>query len=348
MPTNKTYDYDYEWTGQEEKPKGVVLQEKNPWNKPNWGNSAKPASPGKSSFAAQPDRFGMDELKRRHQWTTPAWATVKGKQQSATAAPTPASDDADIIKDPIPKPMLKQTAAGAKAGIKGASAGGGRWSAKTVAAAQAEIAAMEQQIAAAKQKKAQADAAAAAEQQAQEEQRAKHTVEETKLEKARRLAKEREEERWRATLAERNERDKAKREQARLAALAVQNSAQRKDDEWNQAHSEQQQRYEARVQQEALKRQQELEEAAGAAEAEAAYTAPSESYATISPANENDAGQAAEYNVNDEFYEEEIIEEEIVEDEYEEVDCEADEDVSAYPDELQRQIDALRLELASM
>jgi hypothetical protein len=52
MPTNKTYEYDYEWTGQEEKPKGVVLQEKNPWNKPNWGNSAKPASPGKSSFAA--------------------------------------------------------------------------------------------------------------------------------------------------------------------------------------------------------------------------------------------------------------------------------------------------------
>lgn len=329
MPSKKTYEYDYEWNGEENKQKGVVIQEKNPWNKPNWGNLSKPVStsPSKSSFAAEPERFGMEELQRRHQWTTPDWATVKGKKQP--------SEEKEILRDPIPKPMLKKTAAGTAAGIQGATGGPN-------SAAEAEIAAMEQKIEQAKQKKA------ALEQQQQQQvaeaeaERTRNKVEESKLEKARRLNKEREDVRWRATLAERNERDKALREQARLAALkAGSNQPASSDAVWNTAHSEQQQRYEERVQQEAAKRMEVERGAAIALIRNETTSVESSPFATQGVAHNNDD--------EDEYEEEEVLDEDenSVEgnDIYGGVSTAAD---STHPDELQGQIDALRLELEAL
>ena len=94
---------------------------------------------------------------------------------------------------------------------------------------------MERRIAEAKARKAalvlekEKEAAAEAERQ-------RHMVDETKVERARRLAKEREEARWRATLQERNERDKAKREAARIAAATT--TAIHADAAWQNPKSE--------------------------------------------------------------------------------------------------------------
>lgn len=245
MPKAKVYEHDYEWTGQENKPKGVNLQEKNPWNKPDWG--VKPASQssstGTSSYNLQPDRFDMDELQRRHQWETPNWATVKGND----------TKNRDVITDPIPKPMLKKSSVNGCPGESGsASTSSGAGNAKkTPEQVDSEIADIERRIEEARQNKA-----ALEKQTEEEERRLKHTIEESKLEKARRLAKEREEARWRATLAERNKRDKEKREQARLAALQQSSlAASTSDSIWQKSHEEQEQRYQERVQQEAIKRQ---------------------------------------------------------------------------------------------
>lgn len=340
MPKEKSYEYDYEWSGEENKPKGVNLHEKNPWNKPNWGNAAKPvASSGQTSQTPQSDPLDMDELQRRHQWETPNWATVKdGKKDS----------NKEILKDSIPKPMLKKTAAGTASGIQGASATGGKTDAISIAAAEAEIADMERRIQEARMKKA------ALEQEKQlhdEVERAKHTVEETKLEQARRLAKEREEARWRATLAERNALDKEKREKARLAATQ-QGANPSSDAAWSKTQEEQQQRHQERVQQEATRRQAAEREEAIEIERDSAIA--SERDSDVNPVQSHrqlersrfeaaGAGHGDGADCEEEEYDEEYEDE--VEEDYE-VD-EIDDPFAATADELQRQIDELRRQLGS-
>ena len=351
MPKNKTYEYDYEWAGQENKPKGVNLQEKNPWSKPDWGNATKPAAGQTSSYVAQPDRFGMDELQRRHQWEKPDWATVKSNSKSA---------ERDILKDPIPKPMLKKTAAGVATGIKGATAGDKK-SADAVAAAEAEITDMERRIEAAREAKATLE-----QQKLEEAQRTKHTVEETKREMARRLAKEREDARWRATLAERNARDKEKREHARLAALV---SASSSDDIWLKTQEEQQHRHQERVQQEAAKRKetereaemerqnqmnhyqnhvQELERTQREEHTEQAEQAVKPNYNGLSKGHVPDQMDVAnQYEEYDDYEEEEYFEEYDEEEILDDCDVPAEGNVPSTADELQRQIDELNRQLAS-
>jgi hypothetical protein len=243
MPKAKVYEHDYEWTGQENKPKGVNLQEKNPWNKPDWGVKPVCQSGPTSSYDLHPDRFDMDELQRRHQWEKPNWATVKGNTVG----------NKDVITDPIPKPMLKKLSVGGSPGDNGltSTATGSSSKSKTPDEVNNEIADIERRIEDARQNKA-----ALEKQKEEDEKRLKHTVEESKLEKARRLAKEREDARWRATLVERNQRDKEKREQARLAALQQSNlAASTSDSMWQKSHDEQEHRYQERVQMEAIKRQ---------------------------------------------------------------------------------------------
>ena len=187
----------------------------------------------------QPDHRAVEQnptdwqkLQDQHHWQTPDWATVK-KQQNVNKNESHRA----IVKDPVPRPMLKKMSvtaatAGGK-GTNGASFGGDKVpSAVTtnIQDAEAEIAEMERLIEQATQKKI---ALLAAAKEAEEQERQKHTVNETALEKARREAKEREEARWRATLQERNARDKERREQARLNALCNNNKT-RDDASWQQ------------------------------------------------------------------------------------------------------------------
>jgi hypothetical protein len=244
MPKTKVYEYDYEWTGEENKLKGVNIQEKNPWNKPDWGVKPVSQSSSTSSYDLYPDRFDMNELQRRHQWEKPNWATVKDHD---------VNKNKDVISDPIPKPMLKKVSARCSQGENGSTSTGKRDKTNTPEQVDKEIVELEDRIEEAREKKA------ALEKQKQdddEHERLKHTVEESRLEKARRLAKEREEARWRATLTERNQRDKEKREQARLLALQQSNLvASTSDSVWQKTGAEQDQRFQERVQQETLKRQ---------------------------------------------------------------------------------------------
>jgi hypothetical protein len=246
MPKNKVYEHDYEWTGQENKAKGVNLQEKNPWSKPAWGSQSNERSCSTSSYAAQPDRFGMNELQRLHQWEKPNWATAK---ESST------NTNKDILKDSIPKPMLKKTVAGVASGIQGASSVVSGRNNKPADETEKEIAEMERRIEEVRQKKLALEKQKLEDEEKAEQQRNKHTIEESKLEKARRLAKEREDARWRATLGERNERDKEKREHARLTALSQSSTAPcTSDTVWQKTQDEEQMRYLDRVQQETIKR----------------------------------------------------------------------------------------------
>jgi hypothetical protein len=243
MPKTKVYEHDYEWTGQENKPKGVNIQEKNPWNKPEWG--ARPVSNSSSTSPLddrQPDLVDMDELQRRHQWEKPNWATVNDHNVN----------NKDVITDPIPKPMLKKSTVKGSPGENGLTLTSKDPDRKTKTPEQVhnEIADIERRI-----EEARNNQAALEKQKEEDERRQKHKVEESKLEKARRLAKEREEARWRATLAERNQRDKEKREQARRAALQNNNHAvSTSDNIWQKSHEEQEHRYQERIQQEAIKR----------------------------------------------------------------------------------------------
>ena len=190
MPKIKVYEHDYEWTGQENKPKGVNIQEKHPWNKPNWGENPVGQSHSATSYDLHPDRFDMDELQRRHQWETPQWATVKGRCENMNR---------DVISDPIPKPMLKTTGSSGSPGKNGSTSADIRNKTRKPDEMDKEIADMKRQIEEVKQKK---EALMKQKQEEDEHERTKHTIKESKIEKARRLAKEREDARWRATLAE--------------------------------------------------------------------------------------------------------------------------------------------------
>lgn len=350
MPKNKVYEYDYEWNGQENESKGVNINEKNPWNKPDWGTKPKKDHSGpQSSYVTQPDRFGMEELQRRHQWEKPDWATMQKKSNGSTAVP---DNDKDIIKDPIPKPMLKKTVAGVASGILGASASttstttSSKSKQKTSEETEREIAEMERRIAEARQKKA------ALEQQKQIEDaeavlaRPKHTVEESKLERARRLAKEREEARWRATLAERNLREKEQREQARLAALnkGGNNTAKTSDAVWEKTQNVQQEQYEERVRQEARKRQEVIEQEMMMAKQKQRQVPE----VTIA----QPTAQIVDTSPDEVEFEEEIIEEyteEYEEEEVEEFNADVQEGNNCGDvDDIQRQIDELRRQLASV
>lgn len=363
MPKNRTYEYDYEWTGQENKSNGVNLHEKNQWSKPSWGSAAKPVTSGQTSYTTQSDRFGMEKLQQRHQWEKPNWATAKDKNSNK-----------EILRDPIPKPTLKKTPGPATGGCIGTPSSG--MNTIDVTDADMEIAEMERRIEEAKQKKA-----ALAKLKDDEDERTKHTVEDSKLERARRLAKEREEGRWRETLQERNARDKEKREQARLAALASQSGTNTSDAVWQKTQEEQQQRHQKRVQEEAAKRQcdkttgrermdqqqrleqqeryvlleqeQILQQRQRSVEAE---------QATTMLQTDNQYQQKQIYGQTGHDYEdvEEYDEEEIVEEDegfegdelesYDEVEDVSNGQVaeSSTVDELQRQIDALRRQLAGV
>ena len=361
MSKNKVYEHDYEWKGQENESKGVNINEKNPWNKPDWGTKPKKdhSTPQSSSSVTPADHFGtMEELQRRHQWEKPDWATI----QKRGGESTPMDSNKDIIKDPIPKPMLKKTVAGVASGILGASStttsAGSKSKNKTFEDTDREIAEMEKSIEVARQKKA------VLEQQKQIEEaeaaiaRQKHTVEESKLERARRLAKEREEIRWRATLAERNLRDKEQREHARLAALNKSSNTTSKtsDAVWEKTQNEQQEQYEERVRQEAKKRQETIDQEMMIAkqkqqqEKKDTGAQPVMPIASVTPDPLNT-------NHHDEEFEEEIIEEYTEEYEEEEYDEDEEEGTNApivvegnaasgdVVDDIQRQIDALRLQL---
>jgi hypothetical protein len=342
MPKNKVYDHDYEWSGQENESKGINLSEKNPWNKPDWGTKPKsePTAPQQqSSYATQPDRFGMEELQQRHQWAKPDWATMQ--KGSGTG-----SNRNDIIKDPIPKPMLKKTAAGVASGIQGASNTGGKNNTSTKDQEQ-EIAEMERRIEEARQKKFALEQQRKVEEEEAEAARQKHTVEESKLERARRLAKEREEARWRATLTERNLREKEQREQARLAALGKDNgkTASTSDAVWEKTQQEQQVRYQERVENETSKRQVAIDH-------EIMMKKQQQNAAALQPTS---ACRSHEHALEE--YEEEIIEEYVEDDDnIEELveDCDDERAMSVTAiaavgsndvDDIQRQIDELRRQL---
>jgi hypothetical protein len=209
MPKQKTYEHDYEWNGNSQPQKGVNIKEQNPWPTPTFASVKPPSSSGQSTKMSTPVQppTDLNELRQAHPWQKPQWATVdnnnnKSPQKNNASVPAVAID-----RDAIPKPMLKKTP------------GDDSTNTTAIQASDDAIAAMERKLAAAKQRQSAAAAKASAKNETAEEeaaaQRAKHQSEETKLEQARRVAKEKELERWRATLQERNERDKAKRQQAR-------------------------------------------------------------------------------------------------------------------------------------
>jgi hypothetical protein len=348
MPKNKVYEHDYEWSGQENESKGVNINEKNPWNRPQWGTKPKKDHSGpQSSYATQPERFAtMEELQRQHQWEKPDWATVQKKGSNNSVLPT--NDNKDIIKDPIPKPMLKKTAAGVASGILGASTATSQIfnnkKSKATEETEREIAEMERRIEEARKKKVALEQQKLLEEAEEAAARQKHTVEESKLERARRLAKEKEEARWRATLAERILREKEQREQARLAALHKSNTSAVKSSDavWEKTQQEQQEQYEERVRQEARKRQEAIEEELMIAKGTLQHEQQKEQL-IARVENSNDQG-------NDEEDIEEIIEEYI--EEYDEddmisasVEGTPSADGTSNIDEIQRQIDELRKQL---
>jgi hypothetical protein len=220
MPKQKTYEHDYEWNGNSQPQKGVNIKEQNPWPTPTFASVKPPSSSGKSTKVSTPVQppTDLNELRQAHPWQKPQWATVDNnnkspQKNSASSCSVPVAID----RDAIPKPMLKKTP------------GDDCTNTTAIQASDDAIAAMERTLAAAKQRQAAAQAKASNKNEPAEEetaaataaaQRAKHQSEETKLEQARRVAKEKELERWRATLQERNERDKAKRQQARNGLVA--------------------------------------------------------------------------------------------------------------------------------
>lgn len=204
MPKNKQYEYDYEWDGNAKPQAGVNIAKKNPFKAPAWKSPGASKPPKCQSHtpvqeAATPKRH---ELEAKFPWQKPNWATVDKSPKK--------QQHAQVIKSSIPKPMLKETPNSplkSKTGSSNTPSGD--------ADADSEVQALERKIAEAKRRKEEL-----MKQKEEEAERTKHTVEETKLERARRLAKEREEQRWRDTLKERNERDKKKRLEAasKLAA----------------------------------------------------------------------------------------------------------------------------------
>jgi hypothetical protein len=330
---NKVYEFDYEWNGQAERSKGVNLKEQNPWHKPAFASVVVPTNNQRINTdyrsmeqAPKLDKKGMDKLKENHQWQIPEWATVKQKQQQPSSAEP-------ILKDPIPKPMLKKT-----------NRGDGPTS---IAETEAAIAEMQRQIQIlqAQKKKAASSVAAAGggggtaldststqkdkqdhpeeQQQQQQQQRDKHLANETQLERARRLAKEREEQRWRATLKERNLRDAEKRRLARLQAAST-TQQKSSDDTWKQTQDQQELQYQERVRQEGEKRR---ENEMAQAQAAASVVSPPEPHPKThrsnhppvpsTPAQESNMVVREEVH-DDEEIEEEIVEEVVVEEEEEE------------------------------
>lgn len=350
---NKNYDFDYEWSGNAGEVKGVNLAEKNPWNKPGWNTVVKADSKttGNSSIVEQKPT-DWQRLQDQHQWSTPEWATMKGKNTS----------NKTIVKDPVPKPSMlkkKQFGGGANNPKMGAGAGDAtntKGGGSAVTDAEMEIAEMERLIEQARQKKAAmlAQKMKDEEEQRAEAERVKHTVNETALEKARREAKEREEARWRATLAERNARDKEKREQARLAALGgqEQQSKLHGDTSWQKQQSTTTtattgknvpivtSKATAPTKERPAQHQQQSQQPSMTKHEPVSDDGPME-------------GAVEEYEEEVEYDEEYVDDSDYEEEEYvEETDDEEEGDV-AHParndaDELQRQIAALRQQLASV
>lgn len=123
--------------------------------------------------------------------------------------------ESTVIKESIPSPVLKnRSAVGVQYDIldsKGAKSGYAT-SGNSAEATTDAIAEMERRI-----KEVKARKAASMEKHQEEQDRAKHTINETKVERARRLAKEKEDQRWKATLPERVAMEKQKREAAKAS-----------------------------------------------------------------------------------------------------------------------------------
>ena len=347
---NKQYEHDYEWSGNAGPVKGVNLAEKNPWNKPGWNAVTKPQSPAPASHDSrkmEQKPTDWQRLQSQHQWQTPEWATMKNKQTNNA-----------IVKDPVPKPMLKKREVGTTK-FGGATAGGTN---TRVSEEEAEIAEMERLIEEAKQKKAALERQKKEEEERkkkEEEERQKNSVNETALEKARREAKEREEARWRATLAERNVRDKERREQARLAALSQQSKlhdvtswqtqTKTKETSPRSSHNHPVNIAAVAPSSNVVEPPVQLPQP-GTSAVTAAMTTQQHKHhepaADRKPVPQAAADEAEDYEEVVEYVEEYVDdyeEEEIVEEEYEEQG-----EAAADAAELQRQIDALRQQLAAV
>lgn len=317
---NKTYEHDYEWSGNAGPVKGVNIVEKNPWSKPGWNTIIKNDRPAaRDNRSAEQKPTDWNQLQKQHQWKTPEWATMKGKDNSNKA----------IIKDSVPKPMLKNknTPPQMNCSNNGKS---------TAAEVEAEIAEMERRIAEAKQQKISLQGQQQDQKgSANEAERHKHTVNETKLERARREAKEREEARWRATLVERNARDKAKREEARHAALSVK---VHDDTSWQNKQSS---RNDAVIAQKIELPMESKDNIQMPAPTSIPALDVSPTIIGESTADDDESVEYVEEYVDDD--EDVEYEEVYVEEDYEEHQV-----VACSAEDLQRQIDALRQQLASV